>query len=209
MNSPYINSYGLLNAKLADDVAENSPLWSLEYLLLKHDSLLLENLVTFIRSSHTQYPGLYNQRPFVTDSPDDYMSPDQLIAFVGALKLADASLAIKHIWRYLRSHFFTYDNLTGKTNFDRTMQLSAISFVGVCAGKWWWLPLLSAVCIWSCITNKTQTSGRLKAWVMSDVTGLSLTRKVMDFFVNRHWGSWKNVFFEYFKEEEHPIRSLL
>jgi hypothetical protein len=211
-DSPYINSQGLLNAKLADDLAENAPLWSVEYLFLKHDPELYQSLLDYIDKSYTGTPGLYNQNPIRFNKKEDYMSPDQLIAFIAALKMADKKDEIKAIWSYLWRHFFTYDNLQpGKTNFDRTMQLSAILFSGVMAGHFYLKPILSAALLYSCATKRTETSGKLKAWVMFKSAGMKITEAVCNLLIktNSYLKSWKGVFFEYFKEAEHPLRKLV
>ena len=151
--------------------------------------------------------GLYNQFPFETDGIDQFTSPDQLIAFVACFASDNRQQAIDNIWSYLVKHLFTYDNTTGKTNFNRTMQPSCVLFCGIHAGHKWLSPLLSIMLIISCFTKKTETSGKLKAWVMFKSLNMKITEKICDYFINKntYLKSWPGVFKEYFKEEGHPI----
>jgi hypothetical protein len=209
--SDYINDYGLLNAKLADINAENAPLWTMEYLLLKEDKRLAEAMKTYMRMCETGTEGLYHQSPTLHNNKDDNMSPDQLIAFCAAMRMFGMKDQAKSIWRYLWKHLFTYSNMQpGKIDFERTMQLSAISFSAAAAGHWYMRPLVSLVCIWSCATKRQETSGKLKAWVMFKSLNMKITEKICDILIrtNSFLKSWKGVFFEYFKEEGHPIRAI-
>ena len=170
----YINDYGLLNATKADVNAENSPLWTLEYILLGGDVELRSKLLIYIYNSHTGHQGLYNQAPTVYDNKDGYMSPDQLIAFAAILPKAN----VKNMWRYLFKNLFTYDNKQpNKINFQRTMQPAAAIFVGVMAGHYYLKPLLSIMLMVSCLSSPTKTSGKLKAWVMFKSAEMKITEK--------------------------------
>ena len=210
LNPDYINDYGLLNAKKADINAENAPLWSLEYILLDNSTDLLQKLTIYIDSCRTETPGLFHQLPFKTEVPgDQYMSPDQLIAFIGAFKLSNRQEAINNIWGYLKKHLFTYDNINpGKINFQRIMQPGVVLFCGLLAGNQWLRPFLSIALIIACLSSPEATSGKIKAWVMFKVADMKITEFICTFIINRnkYLKSWKGVFFEYFKEEEHPIR---
>jgi hypothetical protein len=202
----WINDYGLLNAKEADINAENAPLWTLEMFLLTRDDQYLEPLLEYIYKCKTFIPGLYNQFPMAVDGIDSFMSPDQLIAFVGALAEANRKKAIQKIWEYLVTHAFTYDNTQpGVTNFDRTMQPAAILFTAVYAGCWWLKPLLSAACMFSCWKADRTTSGSLKAWVMFKSLKMRFTERVCTILIGDYYKSWYEVFKTYFYEEGHPI----
>lgn len=210
INSPYINKHGTLNAKLADGVAENAPLWSVEYLLLKHDEELFQSLIRFARLCKTETPGLYNQYPTLQNSHEDYTSPDQLMAYLAVFKLERRDDKIQEIWKYLLDHWGTYDNMTGRTNWQRIMQISAIAFAGACAGNKWAKIILAGACIYSCATNRGETSGKLKAWVMFKTLNMKFTETICTYFIKKTpFKNWKGIFFEYFQEEEHPIRKLL
>ena len=199
----YINDYGLLNAKEADLNAENTALWTLEYLLLGGDVSLQPKLLTYINNSHTGHSGLYNQAPVVHQNKDGYMSPDQLIAFAGVLPKAN----VKNMWKYLLKNLFTYDNLQpNKINFQRTMQPAAVIFVGVMAGHCYLKPLLAIMLMISCYSSPTKTSGKLKAWVMFKAANMKITEKICNMIISKNWGSWKNIFLEYFQEPNNPIR---
>ena len=206
----FVNDYGMLNAKRADINAENAPLWSLEWCLLSGDLDMLTNIENYIHKCKTDVEGLYHQLPeseVHEDSHDAYMSPDQLIAFVGALFVLGRAKQIKEIWRYLLKHFFTYDNLTGKINFSRIMQPAAVLFVGACAGNKLCKALLVPVILWSVKAKPTQTSGRLKAWTMFKTLKMKLTEKVANYVIskNDNFKNWAAVFKTYFYEEGHPI----
>ena len=210
LDKRYINRYGLLNAKKADIDAENAPLWTLEYLLLKEDDHLFNKLIEYIHNCHTKESGLYNQFPIVHGNKDDYMSPDQLIAFIAALKKKEEFHLVKSIYKYLYKHLFTYNNLKpGKIDFSRIMQPSAVLFSAVCAGHFYFRPLLFLVLIYSCYVKKNETSGRLKAWVMMNYGNMKITKYICNYIIKKQFGSWDNVLKEYFKEEDHPIRQLI
>jgi len=170
MNNEYLSEdYGLINShKNIPHSEENSPLWTVQYILrqptLPH--LTINSLENFVFHCERRKPGLYDQRPFKSVNPkDDYMSPDQLIAFVAFFYITGDKEEIDKIWKYLKSHFFTYDNLTGKTNFKRTMQPLAIAFVGACVGSWFWKKVLKIACKVAFKAPLKKTSGKLKAWV--------------------------------------------
>jgi hypothetical protein len=210
ISSPYVNKHGLLNAKLKDIVAENAPLWSVQYLLLEHDPELFDALISYIHNCKTDIDGLYNQFPVLHGNKDDYMSPDQLIAFLAAFKMAKLENHIQSIWKYLKNNLATYDNLTGKINFDRTMQVGALAFAGACAGNKLAKFVLSVACIYSCATKRHETSGKLKAWTMFKALDMNITESICTYFIAKTpFKNWKGIFLEYFQEKEHPTRKLL
>lgn len=218
-DSKYINKYGLLNAKLTDEVAENAPLWSIEYILLSENeedvsdaTCLLMNLLDYVDLCKTDTEGLYHQLPFEAElEKDRYTSPDQLIAFIAAFKLSKQEDKIEEVWSYLKRHLFTYNNLTGKRDFKRTMQPSCILFTGYLAGNKLLLPLLSLSLIYSCLSSKEETSGKLKAWMMFKTAEMTYTEKMCNMIIkaNRLFRGWNKVFKVYFNEVEHPIRKLV
>lgn len=203
----FINDYKLLNAKEADINAENAPLWSIEYTLLTSEDTFQSPLIEYIEKCKTNIPGLYNQFPFIANGRDNYMSPDQLIAFTASLAVANRTVAIKSIWSYLVKHLFTYDNISGRINFRRTMQLGALLFVASHSKVRFALPALSIVLIYSCLTKRKETSGKLKAWVMFKSLNMKKTESICNLIIknNSYLKSWYGVFKEYFKEEGHPL----
>lgn len=210
MKSQYINRYGLLNSKLEEDVAENSPLWSIELYLLTGDESHLHNVVMFIDKCRTSELGLYHQRPEKENNgtKDDYMSPDQLIAFVAALHKNNRNKNVKEIWNYLWKHFFTYDNLQpGKINKERLIQIGAVCFVGVLAGHKSLYPILATACVYSCWIKQAETSGKIKSWVMFNVAEMKLTKKICNLIIKyrSEFVDWVGIFQEYFPRKDHPI----
>jgi hypothetical protein len=210
MESLFLNSYGLLNSKIGEGVAENSPLWTWQYLLMQSDDQLFKDLLSFINLSKTTTPGLYNQRPFKNNTSDDYMSPDQLIAFAAVLHKANRIEELNLMWTYLKKHLFTYDNLTGKINFDRVMQVSVILFIAALINKRWAKLLLIPLLIHSCWVRKSETSGRLKAWTMMTTLNMMSTKMICTRIIKLRsdFETWSGCFLEYFKEAQHPIRLL-
>jgi len=205
----YFNKYNLLNSKIGEGVAENSPLWSLELYLMNNSAFVLSNLISFIGLCQTNTIGLYNQRPDNNGSKEDYMSPDQLIAFVGALYLLHPA-AVQPIWRYFWRHGFTYNNLTGKTDIRNIQQPAAVFFVAICAGHRYLLPILSVICFISCFFNADQTSGKLKAWTMIEVLKMNKTKSICSFIlsIRSDFKNWSGCFREYFPIKDHPIHEI-
>ncbi len=200
----YINRYGLINSTRHESVAENAPLWAWQYILMTDNMDMFMDLTLFVDSCYTGTNGLYNQRPYSTGSNEDYMSPDQLIPFAACTRSPD-------IFKYLVQHLFTYDNLTGKINFNRIQQPASVLFTGVVAGFSCLIPLLSLVCIVACFSKPDQTSGKLKAWTMIESLGLRRTKKVCEYILNKrsNFRTFSGCFLEYFKEEGHPIREVV
>ena len=212
MNQDYFNRYNLLNSKIEEDVAENSPLWTLELFLINKDHKHIYDLMQFIDQCRTSEPGLFHQRPPAdfSGNGDDYMSPDQLIAFVSTFHIENRTQAISNIWKYLYKHLFTYNNLKpGKIDFSRIQQISAVLFVGVLAGHKYLKPLLSIAHMISCFSKPDQTSGKLKAWTMFKVADMKWTEKICTFIISKRskFKTWAGIFKEYFPREEHPISS--
>lgn len=210
MTSQFLNEFGLLNSKINEGVAENSPLWSWEYLLMRWDADLFVDLLFFIDACETDVPGLYNQRPFKNGSPEDYMSPDQLIAFAAALKHGKRHKELNDMWSYLKSHWFTYDNQSKGTNKDRLMQPSAICFVGALAGNKLCKLLLVPMFMHSSIVRKNETSGRLKTWTMLMTLRMTRTKKLCSKLLSKFsaFKTWSGCFLEYFPKIGHPIREI-
>lgn len=214
INTNYINNYGLINAKIADINAENSPLWTMEFILISEDKVIKEHFLSklkeYIKLCKTSREGLYHQSPDLHENKDDYTSPDQLIAFIACLKLIGEVKILNSIFKYLLLHLMTYNNLKpGKIDFSRIMQPAAVVFSAVCAGHFYLYPLLSLICIYSCMAKPTQTSGRLKAWTMMKSLDMKITLTICNKIIGKIWKSWDNVFKEYFKESENPIRVLI
>jgi len=168
----FLASNGLLNSKVIPNGGqdENAPLFSMHYILL-HDGTSPEAIemssamLEYTKSCYIK-DGLYHQRPDNNGSKEDWMSPDQLISFVALFNQRELPHKNRMIWRWLLLHWFTYDNMSMKTNFKRIMQPAAVAFVGASAGfisKPFWRFILMFVCIIACFSEPGETSGKLKA----------------------------------------------
>ena len=220
----YINEYGIINAKPEDIVAENCPLFTQEYLhLIKNGNLssikylpnaveLQQNLNKYVDLCLVK-PGLYNNLPFTNTEieEDKYCSPDQLIAFLANLKDRKDKQKLKDIWNYLKSHWFTYDNINQKTDFSRIMQPQAILLAGVLGGgfltRLLLRPLLS-LAVFISVLPKKGTSGELKSWVMMKAAKMKITEWICNKLIKREYGNWEKVFKIYFPLEDHPIHKI-
>ncbi len=229
------NRYGLLNAHLDEDVAENTVLWTVEYIillyLLSEEALELKYInkgneyvikgVAYVDACETFVPGLYNQFPpeiEIKIEKDRWMSPDQLIGFAAMYELGVKKEPIKRMWEWLWRHFFTYDNVNKRTNFSRIMQPSAILFLGLLAEN----PILTFMNKYKplrailkfilgripCTLRPDQTSGKLKAFVIYSILGWDV-QELLKYFDHRYFVNWTDVFKVYFPNPEHPIRKVL
>ena len=200
--------YGLINAfPDREGTDENAPLYSIEYLLLKDEINLSNNLDRFIRWSFNLDTNAYNQRPNNNGSHEDYMSPDQLIAFVAFFNFEGANFkdCTEDIWKYLKRHLFTYDNLTGEINFKRLMQPLAVFFVWYSAtgnlfAKWGMILSCWKSCREFYKNPQAESSGVLKAFVC--LRSLGIEDEYCEQF-------FEHAFEVYFPSPEHPIRKVL
>ena len=204
--------YDLLNSAPGREYQdENSPLYSIEYLLLKHreveDAKLFSALGQFWLDCEIYgEDGLYNQRPYRTGGKDDNMSPDQLIALVAYLKMVGREDEIEAIWSYLKRHLFTYDNIGRKINFKRLMQPMAIAYLGAMTGSWFWEKVLILICRQACSEfdkeNEdwhSESSGVLKSFVCLR------SLKIFDEYCEKYYEEGFEVYFP----EGHPINRYL
>ena len=210
--SHYLNKYGLINSaiKEPDVTDENTLLYTMEYLLLG-GIVDYADLYYFIDFSYTGTPGLYHQFPpdnKVMHAKDLYMSPDQLIAILACLEHFSRHYLKLGIWYWLKNHWFTYDNLSRKTNFKRIMQPAAIAYAGTLSGSAFWRFILNLICIYSCATKKNETSGKLKSWVMMKTTKL-WCEGICNLFVKKYFRNWRVIFKIYFPDPCHPIRRAI
>lgn len=216
MKSKYFSKDGLLNSKLIFDrgTEENAPLWTIQYLSVVGPHLgqsVLLNMAYWMKGCLVS-PGLYNQTMEKKDNHDDYTSPDQLIAYMCFNEMAGLYKNNRAIWRWLLTHWFTYDNLSQKTNFKRLIQPTAVllaavegSFLGVL-----FLPFLSMALIISCFSAKGETSGKLKAWTIATTFEMSITYRIMSAIIRVDYSrGWKEVFAIYFPDVNHPTRIAL
>ncbi len=173
----FINKYGLLNAEEADFVSENTFHITLQYVLLSkwREPTLQKDMRSFIKEC---WDGeVFHNSPHVFEnSKDNFTSPDQLNAYMLWFHMFGNRLDNRETWDYLKSHWFTYDNKTKKTNFDRIMQPTTIClawYLGSCDitrynGSKWVKFLLRSCLSWSLRSGNSE-SGKLKAWVICEM----------------------------------------
>jgi len=214
----YHNQYNLLNTGIKEPhvTDENTLLTTMQFILLSQSHRYHASAYNYITKCENQI-GLYNQFP--PDNPiahkhDLYVSPDQLIATLAAIKTIYPFYhrregEIDAIWWWFKDHYFTYDNLSGKTNFKRIMQPMAVAYAGALHGSSFWKQILNLACFWSCYSNRSETSGKLKAWVILQTMDNMWSKKYCDKFIERYFGSWNNVFAVYYPDPNHPIRRML
>lgn len=174
---PFINEYGLMNAKEADIVAENTALWSVEYYILC-DSQQLTTTCLYMMDNLNSYldivtvgDGVYHNQAVMVETKERYTSPDQLIAYLSILHLNKDTEAIKEIRSYLKRHLGTYDNTQPSrfgVNFDRFMHPVVYFYAGALLGYKLDKLMLSIINAYSMKFGKG-TSGRLKVWVMQSI----------------------------------------
>jgi hypothetical protein len=200
IDGKYINDYGLIKTTSKDINGENTFLTSLALQCLKYSTELSDNMNNYLYNClHIAYDEyMYNNYPDSCNNDlDTYTSPDQLIAYLCYCHDFGVSEGVKRIWDYLKSHLFTYNNVTGKTDLRCIQQPSVIFLAGYCAGiEWFKYPLLLCLCI-SLRTPKEVTSGKQKAFVINKCLGLGIE---YDF---------TEALEIYYKEEDHPIRLAL
>lgn len=97
-----------------------------------------------------------------------------------------------------------------------------IIFYGLTKEKWWakvLTPLLSLICIWSCLDDtkyreiggKTykilKTDGQILGLMRCKALGMNRTLKIMSYIIrkNKNFGSWHQLYKTYFKAEGHPL----
>ena len=160
----YINKYGLLNPQPNDIVSENTLLCTMVYLKKVVTLDPVPNLLTIYRFSTKCKDGSrFNNLPFESSvERDNYTSCDQLNCYM----LQDEYFALS-IFKTLVTHLGTYDNISKKINFKRTMQPMTLFLAGYCAFNRWLfsVPLLLTM-IWSCLFAGKSTSGKQKVWLI-------------------------------------------
>lgn len=159
----YWNRYGLLNAYIGEDVAENSPLFTYEYILieeLKGNTVKPEKeaLRNFIQKSRTS-KGVYNQSPEpLKGHKDDFMSHDQLTVFC-AFSYKYGYDWHGEIWNEIKRQWFRYNNVDIPHTFwekltnKRFLHPRDIIFIGILSGSFWCkllAPLLALMMYSSC-----------------------------------------------------------
>jgi hypothetical protein len=202
----YKNKYNLLNAFDYEDVSENTLLFSIENYLLEKNDVKIKDMDNYIKLLKND-EGLYNNIIGIpVHDKDKWTSHDQLLSII-AFSLIQSKKYHLEIWKWLKSHLFTYDNISKKINFKRFLHPRDIIFFGYCANSKLCkllLPLLTIIMCISCF-NK-QSSGKLLCWVRCKCANLKITYYLCTLIIklNKNYGSWNKVFNTYFPNKNHP-----
>jgi hypothetical protein len=215
--SEFLNKHGLLNAFPGEVVSENTLLISLVYYLLQQKVVynsapihldLHRDLVKYVELCKTSTDGLYNNLPEGTEYAHDRdrpTSPDQLLSYCLVLYLAGDTHQLQLIWRWLKRHWMTYDNIKAKTNFKRTMQPSAVFTSAYCAGGHWAaFPLICSI-VYSVERGirKESTSGIQKAWMVDSVLHLDMLKR------NFQIKKYLKIYYGHGSQKDHPINLIM
>lgn len=222
----FIDSNGLINSRPEERKSENSPLISLEYILVrkllgKDTPDMNTNLHNFINECKIR-EGLYNQRDFIVGNgcPEDQMSHDQLTTF-SAFSFMTGFEYHKHIWEEIKRQNMKYDNINPKA-WKRFLHLRDVIFYGILNNNFlaeFTFPVFAQMMKISCRNDSLgndglpATSGKLLAFtrcvsVMDKLPKFEklfyeLTDIIRD---NESVKSWERVFEVYYPYENHPIR---
>lgn len=219
----YFDDWGLLNSKKDEVYAENSILWTLQYVLLcemcgKDVTIHKNRLYTALKYCEIK-EGIYSQNPTYTNNPnirlkEQYMSPDQYIVFMASYKLWGWRFG-KEMWKETLNQYLCYDNVNPDTspNFNnlRVFNPKHLAFAAYCNGSLlcpFLLPFLIVGAVVSCMSPKDVTSGKLITWTYLTTIKWTWFTKLCTKLIEKKHGSWANVFEIYFPFEDHPSNVL-
>lgn len=219
----FYDDRGLINSRMGEEHSENSPLYTVQNVFLK--SMLgedckdeVESLIKFYDRCEIS-PGLYNQRPLIYGSHDDYMSHDQLTAMICFFKGIGRHDKVMAILAEIKRQGGHYDNLNPNDPnrllrpYDRWFYQQ---LVGECGFLKWmiveWVLEYSCMRVWKVrpewwnriiyffkhfkFQDKRKmihTDGKLLAFVKCQSV-LTITR---DYRVERLWGSLCDIINEH------------
>ena len=215
---PYWSKYGTLNAYSHEEYAENSTLWTIEYIFMKElagedpEPKVIE-LANFIEVFLKVEDGLYDQLPHKAGNHDDATSNDQITGFM-ALSCRYNLGFHKEIWKEIKRQTFRYDNLNPESpSWKRFLHPRDIIVYGMMAGsKLWYLlaPIVFIAALVSCMKPKGVTSGKLLIWTRINAIRNDWIRDMWLKFFN--WvirGGYGHAFRVYFGRTGHPMLRLL
>lgn len=132
MDTRFIDDRGLVNSRIDEKHAENSPLWTFQLILMnmllgESFKVLQMSLNEFYRSCKIR-DGLYNQRPKNSGSHEDYMSHDQLTAMFCFFYLFGHHDECQSILGEIKRQKGHYDNIN-PDNPDRPLHPRDIIFI--------------------------------------------------------------------------------
>lgn len=192
----------MLNARSEDptNFNENSSLYTVEYLFLKSDEKVGLSLVKYFLDCKIAN-GLYNQLPFHAGNDDDYVSHDQLTAWMCISKKYNWNMH-QEIWEEVKRQGYRYNNIEPGKGW--ILHPRDIMFYGMLTGsKLWYLtyPILLLIMVISQFGQ--DTSGKCLNWLRCKAMGWNWTLKILGWFMP--YKSWKEVFAVYFPDQNHPI----
>jgi len=227
----FFNKYKTLNAGDYDNpnhVDENTILWQLEYVLQLHRKGLpfKEEKHDFFNYMTGMYvdDGLFSQLPDenVGFEQDRYTSLDQLIAYSIACRFFGKDKIAKHIWKWLLTHWFTYDNVSQKTNFKRVMRPDTLYVCAKATNSLWRFVFFPSFLIANIIkvfqyykvrngVKLLKVDGILILWLVLYGFEMKFLMKVFDYLMSKRkiFKSFDEAFHFYFKDENHPIRRVI
>lgn len=145
----FFNRYGLINASEVEDVSENCPLFTAEYLILKEilgetDVQVELDLVKYIHALENPETNRYNNIPGILDGNDRYVSHDQYTT-ICAFSAAKGYDFHKKIWKEIK--FGTYDNLKSGFSISGLMHPRDYIYIGYLNDNFWCKLLMPLFCI--------------------------------------------------------------
>lgn len=198
----FYDEYGMPNPS-ANERSTNGILFLVELMLLgklKYGHLSLQHRSDFhvaVEAMSFNSHREFSQTPWTTVK-EDRASHDNVTAI--------ASMSYVMGWHYHKNISLKY------YPHPRDM-----IYYGLLAGKLWaypLMPILSAIMIHSCWRNykapngMPDTDGKLLAWVRLHSYPMSLTKRLCDAGIKKHFGGWRQVFETYFQHPENPVRLL-
>jgi len=231
----YYNNYNMLNSAIKKEgtIDENTLLYQGEYILLKRQFGLdyseeLYNYKQYLEACLADN-GLFGE----LQGNKQKTSHDQLTSIISISYILGLDWH-KQIWKDIK--FFQYNNYK-KWSIVHPRDWIYYGILNKNWLAYLLMPLLSLIMIESChktykirptlfgrvkyrlthwfkkdpsIRQFRATDGKLLSWVRFQALNMPITEKICNWLIRRNpvFGSWKNVFAIYFKDENHPIRKL-
>lgn len=156
--------YGLVTD--GDPTSENGQLFLAEYLLLKEDTEAVTTMSKQLNNSRIK-PGLFHRNPLLIKRT---MSHDNLSGIFSFSKKYNTTHR-KEIWKYLITHFGTYDNTHGQSEqFSKYLPFNPANFFvwGLAADSilaYLFLPFYLINFVITLLKSEEDTSGKILTWV--------------------------------------------
>jgi len=215
----FLDSYGLVLPHPGTEVRENSILFTVEhYMLTGERKELVQDLIELCRTDK----GLYSQHPsHALQGKDRYMSHDQLTAMIAFSKMNDLDIH-KEFWEEIKRQWYRYNNIDVPQTFmekllnKRFLHPRDIIFYSYCnkgLGGYLFFPILIIIMIISLWQKKEviahgevclDTDGKLLSYVRMKAIDNRVVTFLFNWIIKKRFGSWHNIFKEYFRYEDHP-----